>query len=139
MKSKKLPVIIKKAIRVKRWYTRKDPHEQGVRRVLNFGHTVGHALELTHRLSHGHAVIAGMLKELRISEAMGYTNPSVRQNLTELLQKLGIRVDDSPYVNKEALRTDKKMSGLTLSLPIVEREGKSRIVRVPFATFCKYI
>lgn len=139
MLSEQLPAIIQKAIRVKRWYVSRDPNERGVRRMLNFGHTIGHALEPTHHLSHGRAIIVGMLEELRITESMKYTNPSVRRNLTDLLEKLGIRTNDPLLFNKKSLRTDKKMSGRTLALPIVLRAGTSRVVRVPLATFSKYI
>jgi 3-dehydroquinate synthase len=139
MRSRQLPVIIKKAIRVKRWYVSRDPNEKNIRRVLNFGHTIGHAAELSQRITHGRAILVGMLEELRITEAMKYTDPAVRPRFIMLLRNLGIASDASLKLNKKVLRTDKKMSGRTLSLPVVEREGKSRIVQVSLATFCKYI
>lgn len=139
VRSKRLTKIIEKAIRVKNWYVNRDPNEEAGRRMLNFGHTIGHALELAHRLSHGNAVILGMIEELRMTEKMGYTNPSVRQNLAKLLQNLGISIGRPLPVDKKVILSDKKMSGRILNLPVVEREGKSRIIRVPLATFYKYI
>ena len=110
VQSKRLPTIIRKTIHVKNWYTGKDQKKKGIRQVLNFGHTIGHALELTRHLSHGRAVIAGMLEELRITESMEYTNPSVRQNLMKLLHSLGITVDSSLRFNKKFCARIRKYS-----------------------------
>ncbi len=63
--------LIAASVRVKARIVQKDPFEQGLRRLLNFGHTIGHALEsyyLTQGkpISHGHAVALGMLAEMRL-------------------------------------------------------------------------
>lgn len=64
--------LLRETIHIKESITRKDPRESGLRKVLNFGHTVGHALEShSHEsgkvLTHGHAVALGMLVELELS------------------------------------------------------------------------
>jgi 3-dehydroquinate synthase len=71
-----------------------DEHETtGLRAILNFGHTIGHALEgATHyaRYLHGEAVAIGMISACCIGEAFGMTPPTVRQELTTLLAHLGL-------------------------------------------------
>lgn len=92
-KSPRLASIIEKSIRVKDFYTRSDFKEHKGRIMLNFGHTYGHAIELKYGVSHGYAVLVGMLAELRLGEKLGITSMSVRKNLLELLSKLGIGVE----------------------------------------------
>jgi 3-dehydroquinate synthase len=66
--------VIFKAIKGKIAIIERDPMEQGLRRILNFGHTIGHALELVsqYALSHGEAVAIGCLAEAHLSMCLGY-------------------------------------------------------------------
>lgn len=61
------PVVIK-AVRVKADIVDRDEHERGIRAYLNFGHTIGHAIEYASSLSHGESVALGMVAALEISE-----------------------------------------------------------------------
>ena len=65
-----------------------DPHETGLRQILNFGHTAGHALEALAGLSllHGEAVAAGMRLEARLGEAIGVTEQGTADRLDEALE-----------------------------------------------------
>jgi 3-dehydroquinate synthase len=63
----------------------KDPLDKGYRHVLNFGHTIGHALELTCNLNHGEAVSIGMLKEAELAEEMGFISKSKLEGLKKAL------------------------------------------------------
>jgi 3-dehydroquinate synthase len=69
-----------------------DPLEHGVRAVLNFGHTVGHALERrsSFGIAHGHAVAVGMLVEAQLGEDAGITESGTRVRLAGVLQRLGL-------------------------------------------------
>jgi 3-dehydroquinate synthase len=68
-----IPKAINRAIEIKRRIVALDPFEKGLRRVLNLGHTIGHALETlsNYEISHGEAVAAGIVLEARLSYEMG--------------------------------------------------------------------
>ena len=61
--------------------------EGDLRRILNFGHTVGHAIEKLYSLSHGQAVAIGMVVACKISERITGLSREVTDNLTELLRR----------------------------------------------------
>ena len=120
-----LPVIIE-SCRIKAEIVSQDERERGLRRVLNFGHTVGHALEAAtryRRFRHGEAVAYGMLAAADLAVARGALADIERQALARLLAKLGPLppVVDLPIGEAiEAMRRDKKVVNGTLHfvLPI---------------------
>jgi 3-dehydroquinate synthase len=71
-----------------------DPYEHGARAALNFGHTIGHALELQsdYELRHGHAVAIGMVVEAAAGEAARITEPGTRTRIAQLLARLQLPV-----------------------------------------------
>lgn len=80
--------VIEKAIAVKAAIVAEDVDEQGVRAFLNFGHTIGHALEFSSSLSHGESVGLGMIAAMRISEEMaGFAD---LQQVTDAIAGLGL-------------------------------------------------
>lgn len=92
-----------------------DEHETHIRAVLNFGHTVGHALEaVTHysRLRHGEAVAIGMVVASRLSLMMKMFKPDDLQRLISLLQRVGLPTelpgDVTPQSILDAMVQDKK-------------------------------
>ena len=91
-----------------------DPAEAGVRAILNFGHTVGHALESLagFGLLHGEAVAAGMRAEARLGEALGVTEPGTAARLREVLGRCGLghalETDRAAEEVWEAASRDKK-------------------------------
>jgi 3-dehydroquinate synthase len=70
------PSTILKAIEAKILITQKDPFDQSLRRILNFGHTIGHALETVsnYEISHGEAVAIGSMTEVYLSHLLGHLN-----------------------------------------------------------------
>ncbi len=81
------------SIEVKIRVTEEDPLEKGLRKTLNFGHTIGHALEsyyLTtdHPLTHGQAVTLGILAESRMAQQYGLLDSSVFEAITEMVFRL---------------------------------------------------
>jgi 3-dehydroquinate synthase len=100
-----------------------DEFEGGYRQILNFGHTLGHALEAAsqYALGHGSAVALGMILEAEVGERLGVTEPGTRERLTAVLDALVQPAGGLDRMNIEAavpfLRTDKKV-----------RAGRSRIV-----------
>lgn len=85
-----LTTLIDASLAVKQSIVEQDPLENGTRRVLNFGHTVGHALEHLLPIKHGHAVAIGMCVAAHISVNRGLLRQSEARALIELLNCLGL-------------------------------------------------
>lgn len=121
--------LVRRAVAIKADVVARDPEEAGRRQVLNFGHTLGHALESTAGLSglHGEAVAAGMVLEARWGEARGITAPGTADRLRSLVDACGIRpwplerhsADDV----LEAARRDKKSREGGIRLVLLEDVG----------------
>jgi shikimate kinase/3-dehydroquinate synthase len=118
--------LVRRAAAVKISVVNQDPYEQGLRETLNFGHTVGHAVEaLTHYgVKHGEAVAIGMAVETRLAEDLGVAEPGLARKLTDLLAMLelptsipaSIGIDD---LLSAMLSDKKKRAGIIrFSLPV---------------------
>lgn len=99
-----IDTVIEKSLLVKKAVVEEDEKELGLRRVLNFGHTVGHAIETATGLSdllHGECVALGML---------AFSSENVRRRLVEVLKKYSLpySIDITPETLTNALRHDKK-------------------------------
>ncbi|HSG48273.1 MAG TPA: 3-dehydroquinate synthase, partial [Longimicrobiales bacterium] len=90
--------VVHRSVEIKAQVVGDDEHEAGLREILNFGHTVGHALERAggYSLSHGTAVAQGMLWEARLGVALGVTAPGTEERLRAWLEPLGIDLDPGP-------------------------------------------
>jgi 3-dehydroquinate synthase len=86
-----VPALIAESIRIKQQVVADDPREDGRRRILNFGHTIAHAIERVsdYAISHGQAVAIGMCVESRIGAALGITPASVVQAVEEGCARAG--------------------------------------------------
>lgn len=87
--------IIQKSIEIKRDIVQKDPHESGARRLLNFGHTVGHAIEslsfaIDNPLFHGEAVALGMIAETHISMQKGFLRSEDFERVHSMISHFGL-------------------------------------------------
>ncbi|MES3005779.1 MAG: 3-dehydroquinate synthase family protein [Patescibacteria group bacterium] len=133
--SKKLLTIIRKAIEVKRYCVLKDFKDKGVRQLLNLGHTVSHSIELKYKLSHGRAVIIGMMEEFEMSERAGLSKIGLTSSLKVLLEKLGISNEKKYIPDWNAVMKDKKVSGENLEWPIITEIGKANLVKVSLNNF----
>lgn len=108
------PALLERAMQLKMQVVEKDEREAGLRAILNFGHSVGHALEQLsgYTLAHGYAVALGMLVEARASVELGQLNESVWKDLSEVLKTLGVEINDLknyPFESVwQALQNDKK-------------------------------
>lgn len=130
IKSHRLASIIKKTIAVKQFYISKDPYEQNIRKILNAGHTIGHAIELKYKISHGRAVLIGLSREFAVYEKLGLTPPSLRKYFEALLKQLGITLDFRLRIDWKSVLHDKKVIKNTIMLPVITRVGKSKLVEV---------
>jgi 3-dehydroquinate synthase len=115
--------------------TADEREERGQRAVLNFGHTVGHALEAVtgySRFLHGEAVAIGMVAAARVSHALGVCGATTVDRVTALLGRLGLPVavpaDVAPADLGAAMRADKKSAGGRIRFIAVEDVGRTRIV-----------
>lgn len=130
-----LPETVSRAVDIKRRVVESDEREAGERRLLNFGHTLGHALEAqSHfRLSHGRAVAAGMMLVTRAAERKGLTAPGTAKDIAALLRRYGLPDGDGTppeeYLPYAAL--DKKRAGDSLSLVLLHRIGDGYIHPIP--------
>lgn len=117
-------------------YVARDPMDTGCRMELNFGHTLGHALEAAAGYgvyTHGEAISIGMAEAARWGELLGVTPEGVRGQLILALDRLGLPTRaPAPLLEKsiEALRFDKKAGGETLSVVLLEKIGRARVVPV---------
>ena len=110
----------------------KDENDSGERRTLNFGHTIGHALEKIYNLRHGEAVSIGIIKALMISEEVAGLDRKVKERVIELFSLFHLPVDMTD-VNPEIftlLSGDKKMSGDNISFILLKKPGEPIIMNM---------
>lgn len=119
--------VVLDSVRVKTAVVNKDAREEGERRVLNFGHTFGHALERAAGLSHGEAVAAGMVIAAGLSVARGILDPEEEKALRSLLEKLGLpgAPTADPRGLLEQTARDKKRTGDRIHFVWLRRLGEA--------------
>lgn len=128
--------IITKCCMIKRDVVEADEHEQGLRRILNFGHTVGHVVETFFKykkFSHGQAVAIGMAQLTKKTEADGITKAGTTDSIIELLENFGLptKLPKMPLKKiQEILFTDKKFENDALHICALEKIGKPMIVKI---------
>jgi 3-dehydroquinate synthetase len=125
--------IIKKNVDIKYNVVANDEHETGERKLLNFGHTIGHAIENTSRLPHGHAISIGMVAACRISEEINNFNKADTKRISDLLSKyeLPIAFTSDKQKTWEILLHDKKKSGSNMSFVVLDTIGNGSIKSIP--------
>jgi 3-dehydroquinate synthase len=118
-----------------------DEREAGKRRILNFGHTIGHALEKTLKISHGTAVSIGMTMAAGLSETRGLLPSQDAQRLHALLTRLGLptRIDFDPEAVVEALGKDKKRESDQIKFVLLEGLGKSVIEAIALDELAQWV
>ena len=109
--------LVRRSVRVKARIVSFDQRENGLRAVLNLGHTVGHALEAQagySTLTHGEAVSLGLVAALRLGEALGHTPRALSERTLQLLKRLGLpaTLAGQPLAEAaELIGHDKKRAG----------------------------
>lgn len=131
------PVVMRaleESVRIKAGFVRADVLESGERRKLNFGHTMGHAVEKTAGLPHGEAVSVGMAAAARISAARGMLPAASAERISGLLERTGLPVGlpIAPEKLFEVMRRDKKRQGDVLRLILLSEIGRAEIVEMTF-------
>jgi len=130
-----LDELVERAVAVKVEVVRADFTEQDRRVLLNYGHTVGHAIEIVAGMAHGHAVAVGMVAAGRASELVNGFAGAARQRA--VLQRLGLPVAAPGLDRGEVLKLvalDKKRSGEGLRMVLLEEIGRAGVKTVDDAT-----
>lgn len=124
--------VVLDSIAVKVKVVKADETEKLERMKLNFGHTLGHAVEKVLGIPHGEAVSIGMVAESKISVGRGLMSAADAERVEKLLESMGlpttIKADKEGVI--DAIRKDKKRRGATMKMPVLEGIGNSKIVDI---------
>lgn len=128
--------MIYECVDIKRAVVENDEKEKGERMLLNFGHTLGHALEKYYhftRLTHGQAVGIGMVLIAHAGERNGITAPGTARRIEEVLRRLGLpHTDPAPLPDLlRAAHADKKRASDGLNLVLLREIGSAFVQKVP--------
>ena len=121
--------LIVRSVEIKAGIVSRDEREEGLRKILNFGHTIGHAVELVSRYSllHGEAVAIGMALESELAERMGLAEAGTSVTVRQTLQGAGLPTALPPGFETdaviEAMRSDKKGRSGKIRLALPSRIG----------------
>lgn len=120
--------------RIKRHVVEEDPTEQGIRAWLNYGHTIGHAVEKLKefRLCHGECVAIGCAAAAKISEERGYLTSEETEDILHILKLYDLPVSTEGISEEEILLTtklDKKMDGGKIKFVLLERIGSAGVFK----------
>ncbi len=110
-----------------------DEYETGERKLLNFGHTIGHAIENTAKLPHGSAISIGMIAACVISEKIKGFSKKDTEKVKQLLSqyKLPVAFDFDKEKTWNILLHDKKKSGKEMNFVVLDEIGKASIKKIP--------
>jgi 3-dehydroquinate synthase len=117
--------LVRRSVEIKAAVVAQDEREQGKRAILNFGHTVGHAIEATskYEVLHGEAVAMGMVYESRLAERLGVAVSGTSQRIATVLERLNLPIERPNASDVDelivAMRADKKVrdGAIRLALP----------------------
>ena len=134
--------IICECVKIKRDVVTIDEHDTGLRMILNFGHTIGHAAEKLGNyvdLTHGQAVAVGMVAAMRLSAFLG--NEDLTGRLIEILKHIGLPTE-LKYDREDIYRSllsDKKKFGATVNFILVREPGRAEITLIDAEKLHEYV
>jgi 3-dehydroquinate synthase len=134
---------VKRSCEIKSWVVAQDERETGLRAILNFGHTFGHAIEAGLGYGawlHGEAVGCGMVMAAHLSQRLGGVDTAFVQRLTAVIQAAGLPVrgplldsHDNAARYLELMRVDKKSEGGEIRFVLLDGAGTARVRAAPDA------
>ena len=139
---KNIERIICECVRIKRDVVTIDEHDTGLRMILNFGHTIGHAAEKLGNyvdLTHGQAVAVGMVAAMRLSAMLG--NEDLSERLIGILEHIGLPTE-LKYGREDIYRSllsDKKKFGATVNFILVREPGRAEITPIGAEKLHEYV
>ncbi|MFW9925866.1 MAG: 3-dehydroquinate synthase [Candidatus Thorarchaeota archaeon] len=132
-----LTIVVERALRNKAQIIKLDEREEkGKREILNFGHTIGHAIETcsNHTILHGQAVAIGMVEEAKLAVRKGLLEDSVLESLISILELYGLPTEIPDNLDIKQLsgvmKQDKKVRSGQLKIPVLVGLGKTEIMIV---------
>ncbi len=136
-----LEYLVTRSVRIKADIVEVDEREGGLRRVLNLGHTWGHAVEKITGISHGQAVSIGLVFAAKLSYNKGMLSEMEMDRIVNLLTKLGLHTQtnaDSEIIF-DTLQKDKKKVGNGVHYVLLRSIGAVEVVEISFDELKKYI
>jgi 3-dehydroquinate synthase len=124
-----LELIVERSCKIKKGIVEIDEMDMGVRRILNFGHTIGHAIEAEsgYMIPHGNAVSIGMIASARISERLNYLSSEDRNRIEHLIRSIDLPDHVPTSISMEGMlskiRTDKKKKGGSVHFVLLKKIG----------------
>jgi 3-dehydroquinate synthase len=121
--------LVRRSVEIKAAVVALDEREAGRRAILNFGHTVGHAIEATSKYEtlHGEAVAIGMVYEARLAESLGIASSGTADRIKAVLERLNLPVErpDASRIDDllAAMRSDKKVRAGELRVAVPREIG----------------
>ncbi len=122
--------VVRRSVEIKAAVVAADEREAGRRAILNFGHTVGHAIEATAKFAtlHGEAVAIGMAYEARLAEALGIAEPGTADRVQRLLERYNLPLELPASATEDALvaamQLDKKAREGTVRFALPQAIGR---------------
>jgi len=136
---KALQLLIEKNVQLKVKVVQKDEFEKGDRKLLNFGHTLGHAIENQHALLHGHAISIGMVYASKISQVLqGFNDTGL---LVDTLKKYGLPTNMHFDIEQamQIMQKDKKKAGAGMQYVLLKKIGQAVYETIPMKSLEKLI
>ena len=135
--------VVAMNVEIKRKYVEADPCDTGCRQLLNFGHTIGHAIEKcsNYTISHGRAVAMGMVAETKAFIKLYNEKSEILEIIKSLLEKNSIKFD-IPYTARELAQAaihDKKMADGNLNIIAPLEIGNCQLKSIPISRLEEYI
>ena len=123
-----LKAIIEESIKTKSKIVTKDEKESGIRAILNFGHTFGHAIEAYNNyrnITHGAAITLGMVIASKLSFYEGHIKDYQLDNIINMIESIGLDTDHSKYNYsklKKYMASDKKVKDGKLNIILIDKK-----------------
>lgn len=136
--------VIETCVSIKRDVVSRDEREAGERMLLNFGHTLGHAIEKIYDfkgISHGMAVAIGMVLIAKAGEKEGLTEQGTAGKIADLCLKYGLPTTDNATFEEmaDAAAGDKKTSGSSINLVLLGKIGESFTKKIKLDELLEFI
>jgi 3-dehydroquinate synthase len=136
---------VRRSCEIKAWVVGQDERESGLRAILNFGHTFGHAIESGLGYGewlHGEAVGCGMVMAAQLSRRLGLVDEAFARRLTALIEAAGLpitgpRLGAARYM--ELMRVDKKAEAGEIRFVVIDGPGRAAVRAAPDALVAEVI
>ncbi len=136
-----LAYAIRRSCEIKAWVVGQDERESGLRAILNFGHTFGHAIEAGMGYGvwlHGEAVACGMVMAAHLSARLGHIDVAFANRLQTLIQRAGLptvapQLDENDNAGRylQLMQVDKKSQAGAIRYVVLEKPGCAAIASAP--------